>query len=243
MWDEVLQNTNAWLGFGGICSSFLFSTEIHRKTLFLLTLHTGERRKLEAWPAKAAAAAISADYAHILSHYLLVRDYFLSFKSWTLGDVNGQIFTMIFEVKCLRQISQMRHLRGVVILFILRQVEKVSIFWLFRMGRCSSTIICGGQSASSISLYSKTTTMSQSGLWSLLGLSRCFWRVTSRGYCTCWQLENSPVIGTLINEPKKKKKKKESMLCIINIILSCSWLKLMRWWLLKDEMKAVKSTA
>ena len=154
----------------------------------------------------------------------------------------GQIFTMIFEVKCLRQISQMRHLRGVVILFILRQEEKVSIFWLFRMGRCSSTIICGGQSASSISLYSKTTTMSQSGLWSLLGLSRCFWRVTSRGYCTCWQLENSPVIGTLINEPKKKKKK-ESMLCIINIILSCSWLKLMWWWLLKDEMKAVKSTA
>lgn len=242
MWDEVLQNTNAWLGFGGICSSFLFSTEIHRKTLFLLTLHTGERRKLVAWPAKAAAAAFSADYAHILSHYLLVRDYFLSFKSWTLGDVNGQIFTMIFEVKCLRQISQMRHLRGVVILFILRQEEKVSIFWLFRMGRCSSTIICGGQSASSISLYSKTTTMSQSGLWSLLGLSRCFWRVTSRGYCTCWQLENSPVIGTLINEPKKKKKK-ESMLCIINIILSCSWLKLMWWWLLKDEMKAVKSTA
>ena len=137
---------------------------------------------------------------------------------------------------------------GVVILFILRQDEKVSIFWLERMGRCSSTIICGGQSASSISLYSKTKTTTQSGLWSLLGLSRCFWRVTSRGYCTCWQLENSPVIGTLINEPKKKKKKKESLLCIINIIIiqllftknddcssddGCS----------KDEMKAVKSTA
>ena len=47
---------------------------------------------------------------------------------------------------------------------------------------------------------------SQSGLWSLLGLSRCFWRVTSRGYCTCWQLENSPVIGTLINEAKEEGK-------------------------------------
>ena len=46
----------------------------------ILTDVTDERRKLVAWPAKAAAASFSADYAHILSHYLLVRDYFLSFQ-------------------------------------------------------------------------------------------------------------------------------------------------------------------
>ena len=153
MWDEVLQNTNAWLGFGGICSSFLFSTEIHRKTLFLLTLHTKLANAENWWldQQKQLLPFLQITLTSCLIIYWSEIIFFLSSL--------GQIFTMIFEVKCLRQISQMRHLRGVVILFILRQEEKVSIFWLFRMGRCSSTIICGGQSASSISLYSKTTTM------------------------------------------------------------------------------------
>ena len=38
-WSSAEYERVAWLWWC-ICSSFLFSTEIHRKTLFLLTLHT-----------------------------------------------------------------------------------------------------------------------------------------------------------------------------------------------------------
>ena len=152
MWDEVLQNTNAWLGFGGVSVVASFSPQrfIGRHySYWRYILANAENWWLDQ--QKQLLPFLQITLTSCLIIYWSEIIFFLSSL--------GQIFTMIFEVKCLRQISQMRHLRGVVILFILRQEEKVSIFWLFRMGRCSSTIICGGQSASSISLYSKTTTM------------------------------------------------------------------------------------